>query len=165
MSQTNSQIWACRSKSGYVIRVEGHGTMRESHALKEFLHCCFDQSELSVTVDLSECKFLDSTFLGCLVGLHKRLARPNSNGLTVVASADKIASLLHATRIDSLLNTASVAEDVVGECVPVTIAVQDPSGLGHHIMECHRRLAEIDGPDQIAFRRIADQLAQELTEG
>ena len=46
--------------------------------------------------------------------------------------------------------------------VAITAGVKEPKDLGHHIMACHRQLAEIDGPDQNAFRRIADQLAEDL---
>jgi hypothetical protein len=34
--------------------------------------------------------------------------------------------------------------------------------IARHIMECHRRLAEIPGPQQTAFDAIARQMAREL---
>jgi hypothetical protein len=36
--------------------------------------------------------------------------------------------------------------------------------LGRHVMECHRRLAELGGSRAPSFRSIADQLARELGE-
>ena len=36
--------------------------------------------------------------------------------------------------------------------------------LGRHIMECHRRLAELGGSQAASFRSIADHLARELGE-
>ena len=34
--------------------------------------------------------------------------------------------------------------------------------LGHYIVECHRRLAELGGPQAQAFGRVADALETEL---
>jgi hypothetical protein len=48
----------------------------------------------------------------------------------------------------------------------VPLAVDQPTldkrDLTQHVMECHRRLAEVEGPQQAAFRRIAEQLEREL---
>src|SRR5262249_2450828 len=63
---------AGRTATGYLIRVEGHGTLRESDALQRFVRERLGDAD-TLAVDLADCVCLDSTFLGCLLGLHKRM--------------------------------------------------------------------------------------------
>ena len=159
---SRSQIWACRTRTGYLIRVEGHGTMRESHAVQKFVASTLNDGTFTLTIDLNETQFLDSTFLGCLVGLQKRWGECKPGCFQVTATAEQVKRLLAPSRIHTLLTITDEADEVLGESVAVTAGVKEPKDLGRHIMECHRQLAEINGPDQNAFRRIADQLAAEL---
>ena len=61
-----------RTEAGYAIRIEGRGTMRESPALQRVVRTVLDGEACAVTIDLAVCDYLDSTFLGCLVDLHRR---------------------------------------------------------------------------------------------
>src|SRR5689334_5995318 len=54
-----------RTTSGYRLRVEGTGTMRESPAVGEFAERSLRDGTSTLVVDLSACDYLDSTFLGC----------------------------------------------------------------------------------------------------
>ena len=59
-----------RTKFGYLLRLVGRGTMRESPTVRDFA-CGAIEDGAEFVVDLSACEYLDSTFLGCLVLLHK----------------------------------------------------------------------------------------------
>lgn len=154
-----------RTHDGHVVRVEGRGTMCESRALLELAEGCLAGGNCSLTIDLSACEYLDSTFLGCLVKLHKRFQSSASGEFRVAADADHRRQLLAPTLLDRFLPLCQEGPDLVGQPVPLTPAEVDPKQLGHHVMECHRLLAEVGGPNQAVFRRIADQLASELEAG
>ena len=51
---------------------------------------------------------------------------------------------------------------VIGEFVVIAPEAMNSKDMARHIMECHRRLAEIPGPQQNAFAAIAQQMAREL---
>ncbi len=161
-AKSRSQVWGCRTRTGYLIRVEGHGTMRESHAVHRFIAGALTDDAMTLSIDLNDAQFLDSTFLGCLVGLQKQWGPQKPGCFRIVATAEKVKALLLPCRIHTVFTITNDADEVLGECVAITSGVMEPKDLGRHIMECHRQLAEIDGPDQDAFRRIADQLAREL---
>lgn len=161
-AKSRSQVWAYRTRTGYLIRVEGHGTMRESHAVQKFVAGTLSDDTLTLSIDLNDAQFLDSTFLGCLVGLQKTWGQRKPDCFQVIATAEQVKKLLTPTRIHTLLTITDKADDVLGDRVAITAGVMEPRDLGRHIMECHRQLAEIEGPDQNAFRRIADHLAEEL---
>ena len=156
--------------------------MKESPAVQEFVsrtlgpvgaaHPGAAQAG-AVTVDLSGCEYLDSTFLGCLLGLYKQYggkgAREGAGAspsppFAVAAPPERLAKLFGPTRLDRLLRAEKEPPHVAGEWVPLAIdqPTLDKRDLTQHVMECHRRLAEVEGPQQAAFRRIAEQLEREL---
>jgi anti-anti-sigma factor len=155
-----------KTASGFVVLVEGHGTLDESPALYEFAAQSL-KTELgpsSIVLDLSHCDYLDSTFLGCLAGLHRKYNRTMPHRFLVAASREKSQKLLGPTRLDNLVHVTEVCPELIGEVVELSRPILTGADLGRHVMECHRRLAELGGPRAPSFRSIADQLAGDLSE-
>lgn len=152
-----------RTEAGYRVRVEGHGTMRSSPAVHAFaLRSLEDPSAGGLVVDLSACEYLDSTFLGCLVDLHRRYGTARPPRFEVAAPAETLRRLFGSTQLDRLLKVLPTAPATVGGEVELPTENLAVPELGRHLLECHRRLAEVDGPNQAAFRRIVDRLEAEL---
>jgi anti-anti-sigma regulatory factor len=147
--------------------------MRESRVFQEYAWRCLDaaaqmpsvQREASLTLDLSQCERLDSTFLGCLVNLHKHFNGSGQVRFAVAAPPAVRRSLLGSCRLDRLLPVDDQAPAALGEESLLDAQEQvDSWDLGRHVMECHRRLAEQNCPGSDAFARVADQLEKELSE-
>ncbi len=164
VSAAGSMLRGGRTASGVLVHVEGHGTLNESPALREFavqsLESQFGTGTL--VIDLSHCDYLDSTFLGCLAGLHRRYNRTVPHRFVVAASYDQSQRLLRPTHLDQVLDVTDVYPEPIGETVELTGPMLSTPDLGRHIMECHRRLAELGGPRAASFQSVADQLAREL---
>jgi anti-anti-sigma factor len=155
-----------QTASGFVIFVEGHRTLDESPAFYEFAAQSLE-AELgpsTVVVNLSHCDYLDSTFLGCLAGLHRKYNRTMPHRFLVAASREKSQRLLGPTRLDTLVHVTEVCPEPIGEVVELSRPILPTADLGRHVMECHRRLAELGGPRAPSFQSIAEQLAGELVE-
>jgi anti-anti-sigma regulatory factor len=150
-----------RTGDGFLMRIVGRGTMRESLAFHDQMIDCLAQESVKLVVDLNDCDYLDSTFLGCLVNLHRRLG---ADRLQIAACEQRRKMLLSAMRLERFFTLVDAAPESV--CCPTTISAEalDSRGLGRHAMNCHRELANLGGPNQAIFTRIADQLAQELNE-
>ncbi len=160
---TATALKACRTDGGYLIRVEGRGTMRESPAVREFAAQCLDQQrELTLSVDLSACDYLDSTFLGCLVGLHRRCQHEPQIRLDVCAELGTRRRLLGATRLDKVFHCVEASPDPVGPWTPLSAPELEKRDFGMHVLECHERLSELECPSAAAFKAVAEQLAREL---
>ena len=54
-------------------------------------------------------------------------------------------------------------DGVYGEELTLNAETLDSPEMSRHIMDCHRRLAELDGPQKLIFEKIANQLATELS--
>lgn len=153
-----------RTPTGYCIRVEGRGTMRESPAASEFASKSMEAGGATLVVDLSACDYLDSTFLGCLVEMKKRAGKAAPPRFGVSAPEDRTKKLLGPTKLDLVLRPTPEPPQVVGDFVTLPAAGASPD-LMRHVMECHRLLAELGGPQQAAFAAIADNIERELGKG
>lgn len=162
-SQSKSQLKVGRTRTGYLVCVEGRGTMQESTALHEFAAGCLGSADCVLAIDLSQCEYLDSTFMGCLVDLYKECGRSDQM-FQIVAGQQRAQYLLASTHLHTVLPITESPPELISECLTIRTGKIEPQQLGRHVMECHRRLAELGGPNQAVFRRIADQLAQELGE-
>ena len=85
--ENNCSIEILRIEKGYLFRIVGRGTLRESPAVRDFV-CGAIEDGADVVMDLSQCEHLDSTFLGCLVILHQRAER---DGGSFSVFADELA--------------------------------------------------------------------------
>ena len=161
-----SKLRVGRTASGFLVQVEGRGTLSESSALQEFAVQSLDgpRGPSTVVVDLSHCDYLDSTFLGCLVSLHRKYNRTLPHRFQVAASCDQCQKLLAPTHLNHLLDVTEVCPEPISDVVELSGPILPTADLGRHVMECHHRLAELGGSREESFRSIADQLARELGE-
>lgn len=145
---------------GSCIRVEGRATMKESIAAREMAARTLGADPgISVTIDLFDCDYLDSTFLGCLVELH----RNHKGRFRTAASLEKQKKLLSPLRLDKIIPNTAERPVPVGAWVDIPVGEQERAVLLRHVMQCHRILGEHDTPMKAMFLKIADQMQRELT--
>jgi len=153
-----------RTEAGYIVYVVGRGTMRESRLLHAFALGIVDADDCTLAIELTQCTYLDSTFLGCLVNLNKRFGKKTTKRFQIIADQERSRSLLATAHLHTILPISVHPPALVSECRNLAADELDSRQLGHHIMECHRWLAELGGPNQEVFHRIADQLELELSQ-
>lgn len=145
---------------GSVVRVVGRGTMQESTSFRDAVLPHLDQGP--VVFDASECDYLDSTFLGCLVGLQKAAEQSPSGRFVIAANESKRIQLFTTSALDKYFQFLDACPDPTTELAPVEIDALDKTNMGRHVAGCHERLAERGGPDAPAFKAVADRLSKEL---
>src|SRR3954470_14503915 len=96
-----SALKVARTATGYCLRVEGRGTLRESRSAVEFAAKPLETPGTTLVVDLGACDHLDSTFLGCIVEMQRRAARAGPGKFTVSAAPDKVRKLFGPTKLDA----------------------------------------------------------------
>src|SRR5215469_14283519 len=117
-----SMLRVGRTASGFLVQVEGRGTMSESPALQEFAVQSLDGQggPSTVVVDLSHCDYLDSTFLGCLVTLHRRYNRRAPHRFQVAATRDVCQKLLGPNHLTQLLDVTEVCPEPITAVMEVS---------------------------------------------
>ena len=149
-----------RTESGYRLAVQGRGTLRQSPAVRDFVCGAMDDS-LDVVVDLSECEYLDSTFLGCLVILQRR-GKDSKASFSISANETKRQELLAPLHLDRFFSFAEAPPESQGQSVPLRITHLERAEFGRHLQETHDMLAKLGGPAARIFRSIAKRLSGEL---
>jgi anti-anti-sigma regulatory factor len=153
----------CAGSSVFVARVEGRGTLRESPAFHTFVSELFRSYPAAVlTLDLEDCEYLDSTFLGCLISLGKLYARGPARRFVIAATPATRSRLLVTTHVDRVLPLINILPAEAPEWSTIPIEPIEAHELGCHVMECHEHLAEVGGPQATAFRSIVEHLAHDL---
>jgi anti-sigma B factor antagonist len=85
-----------------VVAVTGDVDMSTAPQLEQQLTELADNGATSLVVDLSGVDFLDSSALGVLVGMHKRLAA-NSGAVKLVCGHPRIERIFAITRLTEVL--------------------------------------------------------------
>src|SRR5271154_1484971 len=99
-----SKILVARSADLGFVKVVGRGSFQNSGCLKAFYQQLLKEGVSRFVVDLEACTYLDSTFLGILLGLGLKL-REGGNGLLHILNANpRNLELLRNLGLDRLIN-------------------------------------------------------------
>jgi anti-anti-sigma regulatory factor len=157
---TSSSISICRCETGYLFRVAGRGTLRESPSVRDFV-CGALEDGADVVMDFSECVHLDSTFLGCLVVLQER-GRQQGGSFQVFAAEPASQRLFGVSHLDRVLSFADRLPECLGPPVTLQVTNLPRDEFCEHLIDTHRKIADLGGPAAGTFRRIVEQLEKEL---
>ena len=151
-----------RFDGGYVVRLDGRGGVNESSTLRDYVQLILTGDRSRVVLDLNFCDYLDSTFLGCMVGLHKKHGGDGEPRFIVAAFDATRDKLLCGTNIDKFLEMIESAPELVEGFQPISGPTLGTRDMGRHVMECHQLLSTLGGPDADTFADIAKKLGREL---
>jgi anti-sigma B factor antagonist/stage II sporulation protein AA (anti-sigma F factor antagonist) len=88
-------------------------TVNESSELRNLLDEQITHGYFKIVVDLSQCNYMDTTFIGVLVATHKKLLTKGGK-LNIVSKLDPKRELFfNLTGINKVFNTFETSEDAV----------------------------------------------------
>jgi len=107
-----SKILVARSANLGFIKVVGRGSFQNSGCLKAFYQQLLKDGVHRFVVDLEACSYLDSTFLGILLGLGLKLKTAGNGLLHILNASPRNLELLKNLGLDRLIS-------IDGKSVPV----------------------------------------------
>jgi anti-anti-sigma factor len=159
---TTERLSVGPTRNGILIRVDGRGTAVASPTFERLVKDALQRDHDSIGVDLTECEYLDSTFLGCLVTMHRKSRDVQGDPFVIVAPAAARRRLFHTARLDKVLRFVDQGEPLVGQTVDVEISSAERDEFGRHVANTHRALASLGGTEADKFEQIADSIEREL---
>jgi len=161
-----SKILVARSADLGFIKVVGRGSFQNSGCLKAFYQQLLKEGVHRFVVDLDACTYLDSTFLGILLGLGLKLKDAGNGLLHILNASPRNLELLKNLGLDRLINIDSsrvklngVAQTPLEEmaCPVPTKAEAAPT-----ILEAHEALMEFDPRNVPKFKDVVEFLREDL---
>lgn len=138
---------------GYNVKAVGRANFDYAVPIRELTKKLDGSEELSI--DLSECTAMDSTFMGVLsmIGLK---SRRSSGSVTIACAADNLKALLKGLGVAKLFNYVDHITEVdpcceVCESEPVTLMDRAET-----VLEAHQKLVEADDANAEKFAEVIE---------
>ena len=157
-----SEFLIGRFSEGLIVRIVGRATMRESPAFRAAVEPSLDAGV--VVFDATQCGYLDSTFLGCLIWIKKACELSPRRRFLIAASNATRVKLFSTSSLNRYFDFVDASPEPLDQFVAIDIENVAPEELGQHVMRCHEWLAGIGGREAAAFKAVAERLAKELGE-
>jgi anti-sigma B factor antagonist len=129
-----SKILVARSGDLGFVKVVGRGSFQNSGCLKAFYLQLLKEDVSRFVIDLGACTYLDSTFLGILLGLGLKLREITNGALHILNASSRNLELLRNLGLDRLIQVSggtllgnSPGESPSGKTGPLT----PPDGNGN----------------------------------
>ncbi|HON87888.1 MAG TPA: STAS domain-containing protein [Spirochaetia bacterium] len=145
------------------IRATGHITANSCSQLKDRVFEDFDSdnSPQSILIDLSQCEYMDSTFMGLIAGFNKRLLRSGKGPLTlfkVTATCQKLLKTM------GIANLVTLSDDL-----PQFPAMMEPMNTSENatpefILDSHNNLIELSEENEKRFATLRTILQNTINE-
>ena len=130
------------TERGQVIRMVGRGTAAESQVIRRLVGEYLSHG-LPVVVDLSQCDYADSAFMGGLIWLHKFAGERNPENLSFFGSEKKIRELFGVCLLDRVLNITHERPNPTEEFEVVRIDSNRNAGIASFVSDCDKRLSDL----------------------
>jgi anti-anti-sigma factor len=88
-------------------------TLKEASKFKDLLEETISNDDKSIIVDMNNCEFVDSSFLGVLVGGLKRIGRMGKHFYIVHDSTQKL-PIFSATGLDKIFKVFRTVDEAIG---------------------------------------------------
>ncbi len=159
----NDSILYGENHNNIFIRAQGRMTVNICYELRNRVFNRLDDQPPvgNIFLDLSRCDYMDSTFMGIVLGINKKLKRTTDLGLTVVCPTDECNNLFMGLNI---LKLFTVRESLVAfpEAME-TISVREKPAPDV-ILYAHDDLIEISETNAEKFRVLRNILHKRVVE-
>jgi anti-sigma B factor antagonist len=172
-----SKILVARSANLGFVKVVGRGSFQNSGCLQSFYRELLKDGVNRFVVDLDACSYLDSTFLGILLGLGLQVKNAGNGVLHILNANTRNLELLRNLGLDRLIhidgrvengtaNGGSRQIDLNGvrekDLTEINCPVPTRQEAGPTILEAHENLMEFDPRNVPKFKDVVEFLREDL---
>ncbi len=159
----DGQIRVHETSDRMSIAVAGRVTMHHSPAFWGRASSALEAGN-GVSVNLSQCTYMDSTFLGTLLRLSRLpAAKAGATAFALVAPSASSRTLLTHMGIDRAIPIVESEPDVdpnATDWQPLDLGPSEQMVIQETVVHAHQQLAEASGPGSQQFKAIAAKLAK-----
>ncbi|MGA2142688.1 MAG: STAS domain-containing protein [Brevinematales bacterium] len=162
--QENSRVIIGIITSGYIIKVIGKGTMEYCSELFQFLSEKIENEKAeNVYFELSETTYLDSSFIGVIVSVQKKLKKASNGNLILLNPSDKTKEILSTM---GLLDIMPIQENDTFKNIEISSEIKKKLEKNYQdiqvLLESHQNLMELSSENRKRFSLVEEMLKKEL---
>ncbi len=147
---------------------KGSMTANLSFPIREYLYHLIDvsSSQIEIYIDLSETDYMDSTFMGLLVGVEKKTTKKFNTHLKLINISDKSLQYLKNLHLDRLLdiNEMTIPDNILF-CVFNEEFLLTEKEKTQAVYDAHKSLSEICSDNERKFKTLQSLLENQLNDG
>lgn len=153
-----------RRQQTVIFKVSGRGTIRNSPPLEKLALAALNEGEAKeIIIDLKDCLYMDSTFMGALVGINCALLKKGDPRLIITNADDRSKHLLDNLGLSRIMELRNNSEKFETEWELVVNEPMEPNTLAKHILTAHDYLGDIDTQNQTRFGEVKRLLLESLS--
>ncbi len=159
LAQDSSQLFVADHGSSAVVRITGRANFASSVPFKKLVNGLIERGCAKFTLDLTDCKLMDSTFLGVLVGLTHKLGQA-AKCVALFNPSEQVRAMFDNLGILELFEQAkSLGQAEVAEAEISNAAKRE---LTENSLEAHRTLMDANPENEAKFKEVTRFLEEEL---
>ncbi|MBV9463600.1 MAG: STAS domain-containing protein [Verrucomicrobiae bacterium] len=144
------------------MKVVGKGTHLNSHLLKQFFQQVFDQNIHRIQIDVGECSYMDSTFLGTLTGIALRTREKNLPPIQLLNLHQRIKDMLTSLGVDSFFESGGFTEKPGSNLQPVSGESPDIEEKTEEMISAHQALIQANANNVAKFQDVITLMQKKL---
>jgi anti-anti-sigma factor len=156
-----NSILFLENKNIIFIKAIGHITAPICFGLRQRVFNRFDENNeiKAIYADLSECAYMDSTFMGLLIGFNKKLITIYNKNLCIVKPSRESITHLEELGLDKVL---AYTNDEVKFPEDMEIISQKEKVSAEFILKAHENLIEISEDNRKRFKIVQELLSKQI---
>jgi anti-anti-sigma factor len=143
------------------IKATGHITAPICFGIRQRVFSRFEEDKdiAAIYADLSECEYMDSTFMGLLIGFNKKLLTKYNKNVCIVRPSKESMSHLEELGLDKVL---VFTKENIQFPKDMEIISQREKVSAEFILKAHENLIEISEDNRKRFKIVQELLSKQI---
>jgi anti-anti-sigma factor len=131
-------------------------------AVRRWVDFCLSQGATQLRVNLHQCGYMDSTFVGTLLSLYRRFKDRGPEAFTLIAPSPPCCHVLRQMHLYEIFNVTDQPDAVVEGWRDLPLESDGQTDVLTQAVKAHQELASLPGEVGASFRPIAEEMAAEM---
>jgi len=153
-----------RRNQTVIFKVSGRGTFRNSPSFKTLALASLKEGKAEkIIIDLKDCLYMDSTFMGTLVGINCALLKRSKRRLIIANANDRSKQLLDTLGLSRIIEMRNDLGPFETKWELIADEPLESMALAQYILTAHDCLEKIDAQNQARFSEVKRLLLESLS--
>jgi len=159
LTQDLAKLYVADFGGSAVVRIAGRANFASSVSFKKLVNGLIERGCVRFTLDLTDCRLMDSTFLGVLVGVTRKLDQV-AQGVALFNPSEQVKAMFDNLGILELFDQAKSLGEA--EVIELEMTDVDKLELIQNSLEAHHALVEVNQKNQTKFKEVTRFLEEDL---